>query len=127
MTRLFSGTPFDIPPSCDDCGKLESECVCTQEEKAKAEELRRRESERIPPDKQTARVSLQKRKGKRHVTVVEGLAARANDLTSILSRLQSVCGTGGTVKAKEDTIELQGDHADQVRSELQEIGYRIQR
>jgi len=36
--------------------------------------------------------------------------------------LQASCGTGGTVKS--DTIELQGDHAQQICATLREIGYR---
>lgn len=125
MTRLFAGTPFDIPPECDDCGKLESECACTPEQKAAAEAARQREADRLPPEKQTARVTVQKRKGGRKATVVEGLAAKANDLPDLLATLQTACGTGGTVKAKEDLLELQGDHADRVRASLKELGFRV--
>ncbi len=28
VTRLFAGTPWDRPPTCDRCGKPESECAC---------------------------------------------------------------------------------------------------
>ncbi len=125
MTRLFAGTPFDIPPECEDCGKLLSHCVCTPAEKAQAEDRRRREADRRVPAEQTARLSVQKRRGGRRATVIEGLTARANDLPELLTRLQATCGTGGTVKAKEDLIELQGDHADAVRKALREIGYRV--
>ncbi|KAA5544650.1 translation initiation factor [Roseiconus nitratireducens] len=124
MTRLFAGTPFDIPPECEDCGKPESECTCTPEEKAQARARRQREADRLPPEKQTARISVQKRKGGRKATVVEGLTDKANDLPQLLADLQSVCGTGGTVKAKEDVIELQGDHCETVRKKLAEIGFR---
>lgn len=124
MNRLFAGTPFDIPPQCEDCGKPESECVCTAEDKAQAEARRRRDAERLPPGKQTARISVQKRKGGRKATVVEGLTAKANDLPDVLAQLQSACGTGGTVKPKEDLIEVQGDHTDTVRKTLQAIGYK---
>lgn len=123
MTRLFAGTPFDIPPTCDDCGKLESECACTAADKAAAEARRQQQRDRLPPEKQRARVSVQKRKGGRKATVVEGLTAKANDLPALLKQLQAACGTGGTVKAKEDVIELQGDHAETVRQTLAQIGY----
>lgn len=125
MTRLFAGTPFDIPPRCDDCGELESECRCSAEEKAQAAERRRSEAERLPPEKQTARVSVERRKGGRQVTVVGGLTAKANDLPQLLSQLQAECGTGGTVKAKDELLELQGDHAERVRQALKGIGYRV--
>lgn len=125
MTRLFAGTPFDIPPTCDDCGKLEAECECTAEEKRAREAERQRQADRMPPEKQRAKVSLQRRKGGRQVTVVEGLTAKANDLPQLLTQLQAVCGTGGTVKAKDDLLELQGDHVTQTRQKLSEIGYRV--
>ena len=125
MTRLFAGTPFDIPPSCDDCGKLETECVCSAADKAAIAAKRQTEADRIAPEDQTAKLSAQKRKGGRQATVIEGLAAKANDLPDLLAKLQAACGTGGTVKAKEDLIELQGDHLDQVRKTLRVIGYRV--
>ena len=125
MTRLFAGTEFDIPPRCDDCGNLESECVCSAEDKARAEAIRRRDADRIEPGKQTARISVQKRKGGRKATVVEGLTAKANDLHELLAQLQAACGSGGTVKSKEDLIEIQGDHVDRVRRTLGAIGFKV--
>jgi translation initiation factor 1 len=125
MTRLFAGTPFDIPPLCDDCCKLQSECICTAKQKAEAEKRRQKEADRLPPEKQTAKLTLQKRKAGRMVTVIEGLTSRGNDLAALLAQLQTACGTGGTVKAKEDTIELQGDHVNTVRQSLLAIGYKV--
>ena len=86
--------------------------------------MAQREADRLPADQQTARLSLQKRKGGRKATVVEGLTSTANDLPDLLAKLQAACGTGGTVKAKEDLIELQGDHVEQARKTLRAIGYR---
>lgn len=125
MTRLFAGTPFDIPPTCDDCGKIESECMCDPVEKAKAEQQQLRESQRLPAEEQTAYVKLDKRKGNRKVTIVTGLSATATDLPHLLSLLQENCGTGGTVKAKEEQIELQGDHVSTVRRRLGDLGYKL--
>ncbi|QDT06301.1 translation initiation factor Sui1 [Rubripirellula lacrimiformis] len=124
MTRLFAGTPFDIPPQCDLCGKPETDCVCTDQQKAEVEAKRQRDADRQEPSQQTARVSVQKRKGGRQATVVEGLTSKANDLPELLTRLQAGCGAGGTVKAKEDLIELQGDHRDKVMQTLRDIGYK---
>ncbi len=125
MSRLFAGTPFDIPPRCDDCGHLEPECICTAEQKARAEAERNRLESFIEPGKQTAKISVQKRKGGRKATVVEGLSAEANDLPEVLSKLQAACGAGGTVKPKEDLIEIQGDQLGKVRQTLAEIGYKV--
>lgn len=127
MTRLFAGTPFDIPPTCDLCGQKESECKCTPQQKAEAEAEQQRQADRLPPEKQTARVRLDRRKGGRTVTLVEGLTSRANDLPELLGKLQSACGAGGTVKKVDDLIELQGDHVDLVRRKLGEIGYRLRK
>jgi translation initiation factor 1 len=125
MSRLFAGTPFDIPPTCELCGKSVDDCTCTDAEKEAAEAERQREAARLPPEKQRAKVRLEKRKGGRKVTVVAGLTAEANDLPALLTQLQADCGTGGTVKAKEDLLELQGDHVDQVRESLSKIGFRL--
>lgn len=127
MTRLFAGTPFDIPPTCDRCGHGEPDCVCTPAEKAAAEARRRIESERMAPERQTAVIRTEKRKGGRTATVVTGLTATANDLPALLSKLQAVCGTGGTVKSKEDVIELQGDHTSAASDCLADLGYRLKR
>lgn len=109
--RLFEGTPFDRPPQCECCGKLEEECACPPEGPA-----------RVPPEKQKARVSVEKRKHGRVMTVVRGLAAADNDLPELLKRLKNTCGAGGTVDG--DLIEIQGEHADRIRSALAKLGYR---
>ena len=55
--RLFEGTQFDRPPVCERCEKLESECECQPELP---------QPSFVAPDKQTARLQVEKRKkGKR--------------------------------------------------------------
>lgn len=129
MSRLFAGTAFDIPPSCDDCGKLESECICTPQQKAAAERARQTAADRLPPEKQTAKIRVETRKGKRTVTVIDGLTAKANDLPALLSKLQAACGTGGTVRVGDgktgDRIELQGNHVNDASKRLSDLGYRV--
>lgn len=109
--RLFEGTEFDIPPRCDRCEQLEEECTCPPE----PEPL-------IPPEKQTARLRVEKRKRGKVVTVIQGLPSAGNDLPTLLTKLKSTCGAGGTIK--DDTIEIQGDHLERVRTALQEIGFK---
>lgn len=127
MSRLFAGTPFDIPPTCELCGQPEPQCACTHAEKEAAEVRRRVESARLAPQQQTATIRVEKRKGGRTATVISGLTAVANDLPTLLSHLQTACGTGGTVKSKEDLVELQGDHIATARKCLVDLGYRIHR
>lgn len=132
MTRLFAGTPFDIPPRCDDCGELETDCICTPEQKKAAADKQAADkleaeklAKRLPPESQTAKVLVEKRKGNRKATVISGLTSEANDLPDLLQKLQSACGVGGTVKAKENLVELQGDHRDKVAAQLKALGYRV--
>jgi len=112
MTRLFAGTPFDIPPRCDRCGELEEACHCEPAAAAK-----------LAPEKQTVKVRLDRRKHKRLITVVWGLSAEASDLAGLLSQLKSACGSGGSLQGEQ--IELQGDHLDRVKEKLRQIGYKV--
>ncbi len=110
--RLFEGTKWDRPPHCEHCGQPETSCQCPPQVKS-----------RIPPEKQTAQLALEKRKRGKMVTVVRGLSAAGNDLPALLTQLKTTCGAGGTVK--EDLLEVQGDHLDQVRGVLTGLGYRV--
>ncbi len=115
MTRLFAGTPFDIPPTCDRCGKEESECRCEPMEP---------QVQYAEPATQSVRVRVDTRKHKRQATVVWGLSPEKSDLNELLSRLKSACGAGGTL-VEENQLELQGDHLQRVKDELAKIGYRV--
>ena len=110
--RLFEGTPFDRPPRCEVCGELEAECTCPPPE-----------TPRIPPEKQTARLSIEKRKKGKMVTVIQGLPAEGNDLPALLADLKTVCGAGGTLK--DEILEIQGKHLDRIREHLAKLGFRI--
>ena len=66
--RLFEGTEFDRPPRCDVCGQLEADCQCPPPPPL-----------RIPPEKQTAKISVERRKKGKTVTVIRGLPAVGND------------------------------------------------
>lgn len=109
---LLAGTRFDRPPQCERCEKPESECCCLPVEPV-----------RIAPQKQTARLVVEKRKHGRVMTVIRGLESTENDLPSLLTRLKNCCGAGGTIT--DDALEIQGAHLDRVRIELQKIGYKV--
>ena len=115
MTRLFAGTQFDRPPKCDRCGRLEEQCECPPPEPEPPTYL--------APEKQTARLAVEKRKRGKVVTVIRGLAAEENDLSALLTRLKTLCGAGGTIQ--QDSIEIQGRHMDRLRVELKTIGYQV--
>jgi translation initiation factor 1 len=113
VTRLFAGTPWDRPPTCDRCGRLESECSCDPLVP---------EVKRILPEEQTARLTTERRAKGKLVTVITGLAAGSNDLNDLATRLKNACGAGGTVK--DGQIELQGDHLRAAERGLQALGYK---
>lgn len=116
MGRLFAGTPWDRPPTCERCGKLEAECRCPPEVA---------EPVRLEPAGQTARLRVEKRPKGKVVTVVSGLDPIGNDLPGLAAQLKARCGTGGTVK--DGQIELQGDHLSAVELALGTIGYKSRR
>ncbi|MHC4876489.1 MAG: translation initiation factor [Planctomycetota bacterium] len=110
--RLFEGTEFDRPPRCERCDELEDDCQCPPD----AAPL-------IPPEKQTARLAIEKRKKGKVVTVIRGLPAEGNDLPGLLTKLKSSCGAGGTLDG--DAVEIQGRHLERLRETLEQIGYRV--
>ena len=110
--RLFAGTEFDIPPRCDRCEKLEEDCKCEPLPEPK-----------LAPEKQTAKVRVEKRKRGKLVTVVAGLLENECDLPELLTLLKNHCGAGGTIKG--GAIEIQGDHLERVQKKLLELGYKV--
>lgn len=110
--RLFEGTQWDRPPRCERCGELEAACTCAPPPRMLT-----------PPEKQTARLAVERRKKGKVVTVVQGLSADKNDLPALLGRLKAACGAGGTIK--DDELEIQGDHLERLRGLLAGIGYRL--
>jgi len=113
--RLFEGTKWDVPPTCDRCGKSAAECKCPP--------LPPPPPEYLAPEKQTAKLAVEKRGGGRFVTIVRGLAAADNDLASLLAKLKADLGTGGTVK--DDIVEIQGKQIEGVRTTLAALGYKV--
>lgn len=127
MNRLFAGTVFDVPPRCEICNELTAECKCSWQVKQDWEAKKKLESQRLPPEKQACRVVIQKRKGGRVATVVEGLTHQATDLNVLFKKLQGSCGAGGTVKPEENLLELQGDHVAKVQKLLSDLGYKVKK
>ena len=62
------------------------------------------------------------RKGK-GVTTLQGFLECDETLKIIAKKLKQRCSTGGTVK--DGIVELQGDHRDAVKGELEDMGYVI--
>ncbi len=112
--RLFAGTPWDRPPVCERCGRQEGDCSCGPMVELTA---------LTPPEKQSAKLAVERRKRGKIVTVVRGLSASESDLPALLVRFKNDCGAGGTLDG--DALEIQGNHLERLRKLLTEIGYKV--
>src|SRR5262245_49214434 len=114
LMRLLAGTPYDRPPTCERCGRTEDVCQCPPVPILKSPP---------PPDKKTVKLAVGKRKKGKVVTVIRGLSARDGDLAELLSTLKNQCGAGGTLDG--DSLEIQGNHVERLRTLLGEEGYAV--
>jgi len=98
---------------CPECAQPAGECLC-----------RRRDKIAVPKSDGVIRVRYETkgRKGK-GVTVVSGLPLDRISLEGLARGLKQRFGAGGSVCGH--TVELQGDHCDQVKQELQKAGYNV--
>lgn len=62
------------------------------------------------------------RKGK-GVTTISGLGFNADQLKALASKLKKTCGSGGSVVG--ETIEIQGDKKEAVKSVLEKQGIKV--
>jgi translation initiation factor 1 len=122
---LFSGTPLERPVTCERCERPLNLCHCPREPVPEG-----RGRVLLPKD-QPARVHRERRRDKT-VTVIRGVTAGpdlAPDLPLLVKLLKTRFGTGGTISTtdgagtKEPSIELQGDHRDNVVEYLRSLGY----
>lgn len=98
---------------CPACSKPIAECICHQRKlPANADGIVR------------VRLETKGRKGK-GVTVITGLPLALPELTELGKQLKKKCGTGGTIK--EGSIEIQGDHCDNLMEELKKQGWTVKR
>lgn len=111
---MFAGTAWDREPHCERCEQLESACTCAPVELPPSW---------LPPEKQTARLTVEKRAKGKLATIVRGLDPTESDLVALVKRLKTTVGAGGTVS--DGTIEIQGDQLERVRKALAGLGYRV--
>jgi translation initiation factor 1 len=113
IMRLFEGTQFDVPPRCERCEELETDCQCPPLPEPDVV---------VAPQQQTLKIRVEKRKRGKIVTVISGLAndSRQGD---VLTLLKNHCGSGGTIK--DDNLEIQGDHQERLVVKLKDLGYRV--
>ncbi|MFB8791605.1 MAG: translation initiation factor [Potamolinea sp.] len=77
----------------------------------------------LPPNQQNLRVQASRKgRGGKTVTVISGFQVKPETLAKLLKQLKNQCGTGGT--AKENTLEIQGDHTQKLVEILIGLGYK---
>jgi translation initiation factor 1 len=59
------------------------------------------------------------------VTVITGVPLAGEELARFATELKKRCGSGGTLKG--GTIEIQGDHRDQLVAELAQRGWKVKK
>ncbi|RME55513.1 stress response translation initiation inhibitor YciH [Candidatus Woesearchaeota archaeon] len=92
---------------CSKCGLPKDLCVC----------------ETIAKEEQKIVVSTEKRKFGKTITLVEGVDTKNIDIKDLTKKLKSKLACGGT--AKDGVIELQGNHAERVKSFLEDMGFPV--
>ncbi|MFN5944343.1 MAG: translation initiation factor [Phycisphaerae bacterium] len=111
MSRLFAGTQFEQPATCERCEKPLGACTCPRDKNGKV----------VDPKVAPVRVRREKRGGKL-VTVIAGLTMRDSDKQSMLKQLKATLGAGGALNEDGD-IEVQGDHRDKLVQHFVKQGY----
>ncbi len=76
-----------------------------------------------PPDKQKAKISLEKRAKGKEVTVIAGFVLSDADRKALAATLKKACGSGGTDAG--DSIEIQGDHRGTAAKILAGLGWNV--
>ncbi len=76
-------------------------------------------------DNQAVRISVDKRRYGKNVTIIDGIDPKSENIDDIAKLLKKKVASGGTVKDGK-TIELQGDHRNNVKKQLENMGFRVE-
>lgn len=77
--------------------------------------------ETITKEQQKITVKIIKKKFGKKYTVLEGIERKDVDIKDLLKKLKNKFACGGT--AKQNYLELQGDHLNKIRPALVELGF----
>ncbi len=111
---LFDGTELERPVLCEQCGLDVKTCDCQPVVQAEAD---------VPPEKQSLRVRLEKRKRGKFMTVIHDFRGPTAQRRQFLSDIKNHCGAGGTID--DDNVEVQGDHVERITAFLLSGGYCV--
>jgi len=76
------------------------------------------------PEKHQLHFAKEKRRGK-VVTIIKPFYLKENELKALLKTLKKKIGTGGTVK--ENSLEFQGEVTENLKTQLETLGYRLKK
>jgi translation initiation factor 1 len=117
--RLVYDSDAVQPGRCPTCGKRLDRCSCGQARPARTEA----KPLNLPRDGVVRLVRDRKGRGGKTVTLIAGLSGSPAALAGLASELKRLCGTGGTLRG--DLVEIQGDHRERLRAELERRGYTV--
>ncbi len=90
---------------CPICGLDQDLCICDD----------------IAREEQRIRVTIERRRWGKQYTVLKGLDGKSVDLKDLAHKMKVKLACGGT--AKDDQIELQGNHMYRVKDLLVKLGF----
>jgi translation initiation factor 1 len=76
------------------------------------------------PEKHQLHFAKEKRRGK-VMTIIKPFYLKENELKALLKTLKKKMGTGGTVK--ENSLEFQGEVTENLKTQLETLGYRLKK
>jgi translation initiation factor 1 len=117
--RLVYDSDAVQPGRCPTCGKRLDRCSCGQAPPSRTEA----KPLNLPRDGVVRLVRDRKGRGGKTVTLIAGLSGSPAALAALASELKRLCGTGGTLRG--DLVEIQGDHRERLRAELERRGYTV--
>ena len=117
--RLVYDSDAVQPGRCPTCGKRLDRCSCGAARAAAPPG----KPLNLPRDGVVRLLRDRKGRGGKTVTLIAGLNGSPAALAALASDLKRLCGTGGTVR--DDLVEIQGDHRERLRAELERRGYTV--
>ena len=115
--RLVYSTDGGRVNTCPTCGQPSKQCRCDQSTTSQTAPKKSDGIVRVMRDR--------KHRGGKTVTLISGVPASNETITTLAQQLKKLCGSGGTVK--DGVIEIQGDHCEKVQAKLSELGYKVKR